>query len=122
MAGVKGRSGGARTGSGRKPKSERYAVPIGKAEAAIAARLPEFVEHLIAIGQGGRERVREVYKAAAGGDPVLVERVVETAAPDARALMYLIDRIMDKPATAAPTPAAVAVAMKALIGVDIERV
>lgn len=64
MPGVKGRSGGARTGTGPKPRSIKYAGRIAKAEAIYAAYLETAAQNLKEIAGGGGERREKKYQAA----------------------------------------------------------
>lgn len=116
--------GGKRPGAGRKPKAEKYAPKINKAEKRIADKLPALVDNLFALADGGYERIEERYEPAGlvlidshevDGDGrvtrtktraypdldpatlVLVERKVVTADRDRAANIYLMDRILGKP-------------------------
>lgn len=103
-------------GPGRPRKAEKYAAPIAAAEDRIADRLPERVERLEQLANGGYEQVETVWKPAGlifvgSGEwatlafphlppeqLVCVERKVSIAAPDRAANIYLIDRIAGRPA------------------------
>lgn len=89
MAGVAGRSGGAREGAGRKSKQDKYATAIGRAEKRIADRLPQIIDNLLSLSDG-------VYVEEMGLDG---ERRVYQRPPCAKSSMYLADRIMGKPTT-----------------------
>lgn len=79
--------GGARPGSGRKPKLEKNALAINRAEKQIRDRLPEVIEHLFELAEGvtvegtDQEGNTKVYKMP----------------PDRVSCMYLVNRIMGKP-------------------------
>ncbi len=117
-------SGGSRPGAGRKAKAEKYKQPINRAEKQIVDKLPERIEKLEYLADGGYQRVKEKYQPAGlvfreeqtvddqgrsstvkvpafpdldPTDMVLVERTSETAEPDRAANIYLVDRIMGKP-------------------------
>lgn len=64
MPGTPGKSGGARAGAGRLPKAEKFARPIATAEKRIADRLPELVENLFALAEGGYQRDTRRYEPA----------------------------------------------------------
>lgn len=78
--------GGARPGAGRKPKDEKFKLPILKAERRIADKLPYLIDKQFELADG-----------------VLVERetqegvVVYRTPPDRQAIEYLLNRIMGKP-------------------------
>ena len=109
--------GGARPGSGRKRKADKYERKINAAEKKIADRLPELVDNLLILASGGYERVKEKWEPAgtvyigSGEDKfkafpdkdddelVLVERSREVADRDRAANVYLLDRIIGKPTT-----------------------
>lgn len=92
MAGVKGQQGGggARIGAGRKPKFERFATAIQRAEKRIADRLPELIDTLFELSEG--ITVREF---DAKGEAKIYDRP-----PDFRAAAYLVDRVLGKPTQA----------------------
>lgn len=56
--------GGTRPGAGRKKTTEKYALPIRRAEKQIVDRLPERVERLHELANGGFEQVTETYEPA----------------------------------------------------------
>jgi hypothetical protein len=64
MSGQPGRSGGARPGAGRKPKSEKYAPQIARTDNCIAAALPQLIDMLLGIASGKAERVEETTQPA----------------------------------------------------------
>ncbi|MDQ2730508.1 MAG: hypothetical protein M3Y56_02525 [Armatimonadota bacterium] len=113
MAGAKGKSGGSRQGAGRKSKAEQFKTPITNAEKRIADRLPQVLDNLFHLADGGYERVeekwelREVFvddvdqdgeKIRVGRHELtLVERKVTYADKDRAANIYLADRILGKP-------------------------
>lgn len=82
-----GQNGGARPGAGRKPKAEKFKLPIAKAEKRIADKLPWLVDQMIELATGvlveeiDREGVPRVYQKP----------------PDRQAIEYLMNRIMGKP-------------------------
>jgi hypothetical protein len=81
--------GGARTGSGRKPKAQLSRISIRRAERMIRDPLPEIVDALLVLALG--VTVQQT-------DPKKGETVrVYTRAPDFTAAAYLMDRIMGKP-------------------------
>lgn len=104
-------NGGARPGSGRKAKAEKFKLPIARAEKRIADRLPELIENMFVLANGGYERVEEQWAPAGslyvgGGkmypdlpdeELVLIKRTSSIADRDRAANQYLIDRIMGKP-------------------------
>src|SRR5215217_2442850 len=81
-----GPNGGARPGSGRKPKDEKFKQPIAKAEKKIADRLPWLIDKMMELADG-------VYVEKIG----LTGPIVYQQAPDYKAIAYLVDRIMGKP-------------------------
>lgn len=89
MAGVVGMKGGGgrRPGAGRKPRSEKYATAINRAEKRIADRLPDLVDRLFELAEG--VRVQEI---SLDGKPTVYQRP-----PDFKAASYLVDRIIGKP-------------------------
>lgn len=82
-----GQNGGARPGAGRKPKDEKFKLPIAKAEKRIADRLPSLIDRALELADG--VTVQEVDRD--GGI------VVYTKPPDLKAIIYLVDRVMGKP-------------------------
>lgn len=120
---VKGQPGG----PGRPKKQEKYASQIAAIEDTIADGLPDRVDKLTFLAEGGFEQVNEEWLPAAlvfvddisfddngkrlvtkirafpdanPDDLVLVKRTVSYAAPDRLANIYLIDRILGKPTQA----------------------
>lgn len=83
-----GPNGGARPGAGRKPKDEKFKVPIAKAEKKIADRLPMLVDKALELAEG--VFVEDV-------NVVTLQRSVYQKPPDLGAIKYLMDRIMGKP-------------------------
>lgn len=81
-----GQNGGARPGSGRKPKDEKFKQPIAKAEKQIADKLPWLIDKMLELADG-------VYVEKIGVNGTMVYQ----QAPDYKALSYLVDRIMGKP-------------------------
>jgi hypothetical protein len=79
--------GGARPGAGRKPKAEKFKLPIARAERRIADRLPELIDNLFALAAGVA-----VEEADAQGHPRVYSRP-----PCYKSNAYLIDRILGKP-------------------------
>ncbi len=78
--------GGARPGSGRKRRAEKFETQIQKAERQIADRLPWLVDKALELAEGV---AIEKYG--------LTGPVVYQQPPDYKAIAYLIDRIMGKP-------------------------
>ena len=78
--------GGARSGAGRKPKDEKFKIPIAKAEKKIADKLPWLVDQALELAEGVviQERDKD-------GTPRIYQRP-----PDMKAIAYLVDRIMGK--------------------------
>lgn len=56
--------GGIRPGAGRPRKAVKYERPINKAERQIVDRLPDLLDNLLALADGGYERVEERYEPA----------------------------------------------------------
>lgn len=83
---MKPQHGGARPGAGRKPKDEKFKVPIAKAEKKIADKLPWLVDQALELAAG-------VWVE----EPSITGRVVYQKPPDREAIKYLMDRIMGKP-------------------------
>lgn len=79
--------GGARPGAGRKPRAEKWATAINRAEKRIADRLPDLIDRLFELAEG--VRVQEMTLTGAPS--------VYTRPPDFKAASYLADRIMGKP-------------------------
>jgi hypothetical protein len=93
MAGLPGRSGGARrgtggarAGAGRKRRSEKYSEAIAPAEQKIVDRLLWLVTQEMALAEG---------VLAESSTP---DRPVYRIPPDRQAIEYLMNRIMGKPA------------------------
>ena len=124
MAGVAGRSGGARPGSGPKRKTERYAEQISDFNDLLADQLPQIPARLIQLADGGFEVVTEKWQAACtvmvesqeiddngrarktkvqafpdkpADEMVLVERRVDIRAPDLAANLAMADRVTGRP-------------------------
>lgn len=81
-------NGGARPGSGRKPKVDKYKADINKLERQIRDHLPEIVEAQIRLSKG--VVVRET-------NPITHEDFFYTTIPDRAAGQYLINRIAGSP-------------------------
>lgn len=112
MAFTKGQSGNPK---GRPKKSDKYSAPVAKAEKQIADRLPQLIENMLLLANGGYEVVNEEWAPAGSlyvgsgqflmkmypdkpdDEMVLVKRSVGVASKDRAANQYLIDRIMGKP-------------------------
>lgn len=108
-------SGGSRPGAGRKSKAQKFERPIAAAEKKIADRLPQIVDNLIFLANGGYEQVTETWEPAGlhtvgegeailpafpdkkPDELVLIKRTSSIAAPDRAANTYLLDRIAGKP-------------------------
>ena len=82
-----GQNGGARPGAGRKPKDEKFKLPIAKAEKKIADKLPWLVDQALELAAGV-----VVQEMDATGAPRIYQKP-----PDREAIKYLLDRIMGKP-------------------------
>lgn len=82
-----GNYGGSRPGAGRPKKRDANAGAIVKAEKKIRDRLPEVIDALFELALG--VTVKEVSLQG--------ETNVYRKAPDAKAAIYLTDRIMGKP-------------------------
>lgn len=80
--------GGARPGAGRKPKIEKFATQINKAEKRIADRLPLLIDKLFELAEG--VLVEDM-------DWITMKRSVYQKPPDRQAAEYLINRVMGKP-------------------------
>lgn len=109
---VKGQSGNP---SGRPRKRDKFGRPIARAEKQIADRLPELIENMFYLANGGYERVEEEWQPAGlvyvgsgefarrafpdlpADQLVLVKRKSSIADKDRQANEYLINRIMGKP-------------------------
>ena len=78
-------NGGARPGAGRKPKDEKFKLPIAKAEKKIADKLPWLIDQALELAEG--VVVQEVCKDGL--------RIYQRP-PDMNAIKYLVDRIMGK--------------------------
>lgn len=83
-----GTNGGARPGSGRKPKAEKFKQPIAKAEQRIVDRLPELIDSMFELAQGVLVEETNIVT----GKPQTYRKP-----PDRAACQYLIDRILGKP-------------------------
>lgn len=108
-------SGGARAGAGRKPKGETFARPIARAEKRVADKLPDLIDNLFRLADGGFELGADTLEPAGSitvgsgkdqslafpdMDPatlVVVSQTRSIAAPDRAANIYLVDRILGKP-------------------------
>lgn len=108
-------SGGARPGAGRKPKSDTFKLPIARAEKRIADHLPQLIDNMLHLANGGYDRVDEEWQPAGlvyigsgefarrafpdlpDDEPVLVKRKRTIADCDRAANEYLINRILGRP-------------------------
>jgi hypothetical protein len=106
--------GGPREGSGRKRTRDKFESQINAAEQKIADRLPEILDNLFHLANGGYQRVKEKFELAKKRDAkgrviyddkdeplmemVCVERTVEIADKDRAANVALMERILGKPA------------------------
>lgn len=106
--------GGARPGAGRKPKAKKYESLINQAEQRVADKLPEILDNLFKLADGGQELVQEEWQPAGiimvgegenakrafpdldADKLVLVRRTVTKAGMDRAANTYLVDRVMGK--------------------------
>jgi hypothetical protein len=111
-------SGGARAGAGRKPRSEKFQRPIAAAEKRIADRLPQIIDNLFLLADGGYLQVTETWEAAGlltsgqgeatvpafpdkrPDELVLTRSTRSIAAPDRGANQDLLNRIAGKPTAA----------------------
>lgn len=102
-------------GPGRPPTRKTHAGAVRKAEKQIVDRLPQLVDNMIVLANGGYERVEEVwaradslyigsgtdarrmYPDAKDDEQILVKRTTSVADRDRAANIYLIDRILGKP-------------------------
>jgi hypothetical protein len=112
---------------------EKFERPIARAEQTIADHLPVLISSLLRMATGEMETVEERWEPAGlqtvssdtmvgegdaakkvrqilpafPGTPaaqlVMVSKTIRTAAPDVRAAMYLVDRILDRPAQSPPS-------------------
>lgn len=114
--------GGARPRAGRKPKKNKYELTVTQAEDKIVDHLPQILDNLLKLANGGFEVVEnkwmprsafslgDVMAMDAGKESedatkaienpnelVLSERKTYYALPDRAANIYLVDRIMGKP-------------------------
>lgn len=116
--------GGARPGAGRKSKKEKNQTAITAAEKQIKDRLPEYIENLHQLANGGYEVIETIYEPAGTvmidtiknddngkvvkgkclafpklppEQLVIVKRVVKIKDRDRAANEYLLDRIMGRP-------------------------
>jgi hypothetical protein len=79
--------GGARPGSGRKRKADKFAGPIDEAERRIADRLVDLIDYLFELAEGVTVQEKDRHG----------NTKVYTRPPDRQAIEYLINRIMGKP-------------------------
>ena len=79
--------GGVRPGAGRKPKAEKFKLPIARAEKRIADELPALIANLVQLANG--VTIEETGKD--GG------KLVYRRPPDFKANEYLINRLMGRP-------------------------
>ena len=119
--------GGARPGAGRKPKADKFKRQITRADKTIVGDLDVRVRTLTQIADGNYPIEEEVWKPAAlvivdateivetdkgavsvkiktpafpnlpPDEMVLVEKRISVAAPDLKANVYLVNRIMGSP-------------------------
>lgn len=82
------RNGGARPGAGRKPRDEKFKVPIAKAEKRIADKLPMLIDKALELAEGVHVEDFNI---------VTMQTTVYQKPPDLGAIKYLVDRIMGKP-------------------------
>jgi len=105
-----GQNGGARPGAGRKPKRQKHATAIARAEKQICDHLPELIDLQMSRARGvllvNTEQevgalLTMLQQEFGDNDDVrsLKEKIEQifTREPDERALEYLINRIMGKP-------------------------
>lgn len=114
--------GGARPRAGRKPKKNKYELTVIQAEDKIVDHLPQILDNLLKLANGGFEVVENKWmprsafslgdmiakqagkesedadKAVENPDEmVLAEQKTYKALPDRAANIYLVDRILGKP-------------------------
>ena len=109
---AKSTHGGARPGSGRKPKdfTKLRAEILAETDRIICDNLPQLIKNMLYLANGGFERVEEKWcppqemTKVVDGEEIrltteaqLIERKVSWAEPDRAANQYLIDRILGKP-------------------------
>lgn len=82
------KNGGARPGAGRKPRDEKFKVPIAKAEKKIADKLPTLIDKALELAEGVLVEDFNI---------VTMQTTVYQKPPDLGAIKYLVDRIMGKP-------------------------
>ena len=82
------KNGGARPGAGRKPKDEKFKVPIAKAEKKIADKLPMLIDKALELAEGVLVEDFNI---------VTMQTSIYQKPPDLGAIKYLVDRIMGKP-------------------------
>lgn len=119
--------GGARAGAGRKPNREKYAEQLTAMQDRLADGIPDRLDVLELLADGGYEQIVEVYEPAGlvqitkeliaedgrsmnvkelafpelpPEQLVCVKRTRSFAAPDRKANEYLIDRIAGRPTQA----------------------
>lgn len=108
---IKGQPGG----PGRRPKAQKFARPIARAEKQIADQLPALIENMLHLAHGGYERVEEEWQPAGliyigsgefarrafpdlePDELVMVKRKASIADKDRQANEYLVNRILGKP-------------------------
>lgn len=134
-------TGGRRPGAGRKPKDEKFKLPIARAEQRIADHLPELIDNMLHLANGGYERVEEEWQPAGliyvgsgefaqrafpdleSDKLVLVKRKSSIADKDRAANEYLINRILGKPIERAEVTGADGTPLfKAYAGIDPDNV
>lgn len=112
-----GTRGGARPGAGRPTKEKQYGTECAAAEAKIKVWLPDLLDKLFKLANGGQELVQEEWQPAGvimigQGDSarlaypkeaeetpdklMLVRRTVAIAGMDRASLTYLIDRVLGR--------------------------
>ncbi len=82
------KNGGARPGAGRKPRDEKFKVPIAKAEKRIADKLTMLIDKALELAEGVFVEDFNI---------VTMQTTVYQKPPDLGAIKYLVDRIMGKP-------------------------
>lgn len=82
-----GTNGGQRPGAGRKPKAEKFATAINRAEKQIADRLPELLDNMFRLAMGV-----VIQETDHDGETLVYQKP-----PDYKSNEYLINRILGKP-------------------------
>lgn len=91
--------GGARAGAGRPTKetTKLKADFNDVTRAQLVEWLPRLLANMKVLADGGYERITDKFEPGPDGEPMLIERKVETAEPDRGANEYLINRLLGRP-------------------------